>query len=149
MEALLTALAETPPAAYLRSARWGYATVNAVHILGIALLIGAVVPMNLRLLGWHGKALDSGALIRVLRPCVIVGLILAAATGLLLFSVQPTDYLALTVFQAKLALIALGTAAALWGSRRTLPAHPRTHALVSLACWIATLVCGRMIAFAA
>ncbi|MBO6835251.1 MAG: hypothetical protein JJ878_13895 [Alphaproteobacteria bacterium] len=149
MEALLTALAETPPAAYLRGARWGYAAVNASHILGIALLIGAVVPMNLRLLGWHGKALDSAALIPVLRPCAMAGLILAVLTGLLLFSIQPADYLALSVFQAKLALIALGTAAALWGSRRTPPAHPRTHALVSLACWIAALICGRMIAFAA
>ncbi|WP_420418285.1 hypothetical protein [Pacificispira sp.] len=149
MEALLTALAETPPAAYLRGARWGYAAVNASHILGIALLIGAVVPMNLRLLGWHGKALDSVALIRVLRPCAMAGLILAVLTGLLLFSIQPADYLALSVFQAKLALIALGTAAALWGSRRTPPAHPRAHALVSLACWIAALICGRMIAFAA
>ena len=38
-------------AAYLRGARWSYAAVSALHIFGIAALVGAVIPLNLKLLG--------------------------------------------------------------------------------------------------
>jgi hypothetical protein len=153
MEALLAALQDTGVATYLRSARWGYAAVNATHILGIALLVGAILPLNLRLLGlWRG--IERAALVRVLVPTAVVGLAIAAAAGFLLFSVRAGDYAALTVFQFKLALIALGALAALTAHLRdgflleTAGAgRLRVHAAISIACWIGALVCGRLIAF--
>jgi hypothetical protein len=155
VEALLAALEGSDLAVYLRSARWGYAAVNATHILGIALLVGAIVPLNLRLLGlW--RSVDRAALVRVLAPTAAAGLTLAAGTGILLFSVRAGEYAALTVFQVKLSLILLGALAALWAHwrhgvllERAGRGRLATHAAGSILCWLGALTCGRLIAFAA
>lgn len=154
MEATLAALESSGFAVYLRSARWGYAVVNALHILGIALLVGAILPLNLRLLGcWHD--IDRVALFRVLAPVAAVGLALAAGAGTLLFSVRPVEYAALAVFQAKLLVVGLGALSAFWAHwrhgmllERAGRWHAATHAVVSILCWLAALILGRLIAFA-
>ena len=154
MDALLTALEGMGVAQALRGARWGYAAVNAAHILGIALLIGAIVPLNLRFLGlW--RSTPHQALIRVLVPVAAAGLALAILAGLLLFSVRAREYAGIGFLQAKLALIAVGllSALALHHAHGTLleTASDRRlagHAAVSLLCWIGALACGRLIAFA-
>ena len=155
MEAFLAALEATPVAQYLRGARWGYAGVNAAHILGIALLVGAILPLNLRLLGaWPGVPLAP--LTRVLVPVAAAGLGLAVATGALLFSVRAREYADLGVVQLKLVLVALGAAAAvllhaLYGQRLEGASRARlaAHAAVSTTCWLGALLCGRLIAFIA
>ena len=60
MEALFAALEGTALAQTLRGSRWVYAAVNTAHIFAIALLIGSVVPLNLRLLGvWRGISREA------------------------------------------------------------------------------------------
>ena len=153
MEAALVALAATELAAALRVSRWGYAAVSGLHILGIAVLVGAILPLDLRLLGlWPG--VPRAALAWVLVPCAAAGLALAVAMGGLLFAVRAPDYAALTVLQVKLALVATGTLAALALHARhglwlaTAPdARLRAHAALSLACWLGALACGRAIGF--
>jgi len=67
---LLTALQNLEPVAALRASRWVYPLVNAGHIAGIALLVGAILPRDLRLLGaWRSVPLDL--LSRVLLPVAI------------------------------------------------------------------------------
>ncbi len=154
MEALFAALEGTALAEALRSARWGYAAVNAAHIFGIALLVGSVVPLNLRLLGlWRG--IPREAVIRVLAPVAASGLALALLTGPLLFSVRARDYSAVGFLQLKLAFIAVGALSALALCRahglllRDAPrARLAAHAVLSTVCWLGALVCGRLIAFA-
>jgi hypothetical protein len=154
MEALLAALEASGPAQYLRASRWGYAAVSGAHILGIALLVGAVVPLNLRLLGlWRGAPREQ--LLRVLVPAAAFGLVLAVPTGLLLFSVKAEDYSAIFFLPAKLVLILAGILSAVTAHLRyglelkgAEPARLRLHALVSLACWLGALALGRLIAFA-
>lgn len=151
---LLAVVEATAPAQYLRGARWGYAAVNTVHILGIALLVGAIVPLDLRLLGlWRG--VPRAALARVLVPVAAAGLALAASAGLLLFAVRAREYAGMEIVQAKLALVVLGAAAAIaahihggWRLERAGGRRLAGHALVSLACWGGALLCGRLIAFA-
>lgn len=146
LESALAALEATSLAQSLRVSRWGYAAVNAAHILGIALLVGSATPLALKLLGvW--RSIDTVDVIRVLRPVAAGGLILAVLTGTLLFSIQARDYADLAVFQIKLVLIATGVVAALWATRETPPRRRRLHATVSIVCWIGALICGRMIAF--
>ena len=150
----LAALEGWPVAAALRGGRWSYAAVNAVHILGIALLFGAVTPLNLRLLGlW--RRVPREALARVLVPVAATGLALAVAAGLVLFSLRAREYAGIGFFQAKLLLVATGIAGALLLHRahglvlRDAPdAVLRRHAVVSLVCWTGAILCGRLIAFA-
>ena len=154
MEALLAALEGTALAGWLREARWGYALVNALHILGIGLLVGAILPLNLRLLGlWRGVPL--AALVRVLVPAAATGLGLAVATGLMLFSVRAGEYAGIGFLQAKLVLAAAGAASAIWLHRAhgflledAGPGRLRAHAAASIVCWLGALLCGRLIAFA-
>lgn len=153
MDEFLAALEATPLAQYLRVSRWGYALVSAAHIFGIALLVGAVLPLNLRLLGaWPD--VPRVDLVRVLVPAAAAGLVIAAVAGGMLFSVRAQDYATIGFFQAKLVLIGLGVVSAValhrgygllleGASRQRLAGH----ALVSIACWVGALVCGRLIAF--
>ena len=154
MESLFAALEGTALAQTLRSSRWAYATVNAAHIFAIALLIGSVVPLNLRLLGvWRG--ISREAVVRVLAPVAASGLILALLTGPLLFSVRAREYGEVEFLQLKLIFIAVGvlsTLALCWTHGFLLRDAPRArlaaHAVFSTLCWLGALVCGRLIAFA-
>ena len=154
MEAFLAGLEATAPAQWLRASRLGYAAVSGAHIFGIALLIGAILPLNLRLLGlW--SSIPRANLLRVLVPVAATGLVLAAVTGSFLFSVRAQEYADIRYFQVKLFLIIVGLLSALvvhraygltleGASERRL----RFHALLSLGSWLGALACGRMIAFA-
>ena len=154
MEALLAALEGTALAQLLRSSRWGYAAVNAAHVFGVALLVGAVVPLNLRLLGlW--RTVSREAAVRILAPVAASGLALALLTGLLLFSVRALDYSTVGFLQLKLAFITVGVLSTLALCRThgfLLKDAPRArlagHAVLSMVCWPGALVCGRLIAFA-
>ena len=154
MEALFAALEGTALAQALRGSRWLYAGVNAAHIFAIALLIGSVVPLNLRLLGvWRG--ISREAVVRVLAPVAASGLVLALLTGPLLFAVRAREYSGVEFLQLKMIFIAVGVLSTLALCRThgfLLKDAPRArlagHAVLSTVCWVGALVCGRLIAFA-
>ena len=153
MEEILAIIEATPVAQYLRTSRWGYAAVNTAHVFGVALLVGAILPLNLRLLGvWRG--VPRAALVRVLVPVAVTGLLLAIVAGALLFSVRAEEYAALGVIRLKVAFIALGILGALALHRahglelaQASDARVAGHAILSTVCWLGALVCGRLIAF--
>ena len=110
MEALFAALEGTALAQALRSSRWENAAVNNAHVFAIALLIGSVVPLNLRLLGlWRGVSRESVA--RVPAPVAASGLAVALLTGPLLFSVRAREYSGAEFLPLKLTFIAVGVLA--------------------------------------
>lgn len=154
MEDLWAAIQDSQISQALRFSRWGYATANAAHILSIGLLVGAVVPLNLRLLGaWGQRSLTE--LARVLVPMAGAGAALAVLTGLMLFTVRARRYAEVDLLKAKLVLIATGLISAIvfhalsgWWLQRSGPVQRRVHAVISLTCWIGALLCGRYIAYA-
>jgi hypothetical protein len=158
IEEWLAALQALPPVAALRASRWGYALVNACHIAGVALLFGAIVPLDLRLMGWR-RSLPIRTLAGILVPVAAAGLILAIGAGALLFSIRATEYAATTLFQVKMALIAcaLGNALLLrrarqWEAASAVadewpPPRLRIAGGLSIALWLAVIVCGRLLAF--
>jgi hypothetical protein len=158
LEPWLAALQALPPVDALRASRWTYAAVNAAHITGIALLFGAIVPLDLRLIGaWRGVSIRT--LSRVLVPVAAGGLVLAIFAGALLFSIRATEYAALTLFWIKMALVACGVANALLLHRAlaleqgthdsgvTPPARLRAAGALSIVLWLAAIMSGRMLAF--
>ena len=154
MESVFAALEATGVAQALRFSRWGYAAVNTAHVLGIALLVGASVSLNLRLLGLWRERLETAAVVPLLSSVAAAGLALAAIAGVLLFSVRATEYAVLPVLWVKLGLVAAGAASALLAHiayGRDLSGAGRAArvrvAAMSLACWLGALVSGRLIAF--
>lgn len=139
----LTVWAEgTALAQHLKASRWTYPLVNAGHVAGIALLVGSVVPMDLRILGVvRGPSVP--ATVAFLRPFAVAGLVLAAGCGAALFSAQAWDYAGNFWFRLKLALLVCALAnAALHLGRTT-----RAAAALSLVLWPCVLIAGRMIAY--
>lgn len=150
MHEVLAAIEATGIATGLRQSRWTYPLVNAGHILGIALIVGAIAPFDLRLMGaWRGIPLDT--FMQVLRPVAAAGVVLTVATGALLFVVQATEYGPTRIFQVKMALVALALTNVALHSGATLhaasPARCRIAGALSLGLWVTILVCGRMIAY--
>ncbi len=145
---LWAALEATQLAQFLKASRWVYPLINAGHILGIALLIGSVVPMDLRLLGLVRRP-DLAATVALLRPIAAAGLALAVVCGLLLFTTQATDYAGNGWFRAKIALVVLATLSAALHPRLAAqtPCRRRVAASMSLVLWPSALICGRMIGY--
>ena len=151
MDAVLDALVASAPAQWLRFSRWGYAAVNTTHVLGIALLVGAILPLDLRLIGlWRSVALEP--LARVLVPVAATGLVFAITTGAFLFITRANEYAAIDLFLVKAALIGAGVVHALSlhlgsGLHNASEARLRTAGAASLSIWLAALLCGRLLAF--
>jgi hypothetical protein len=147
---VLEAIGGWPGASWLQQSATAYLFVNAAHILGVAMLLGAILPLDLRLLGFFRRYP-----IEVLRPflvrCAAMGLGLALPTGAWLFSVKPEEYLANPAFRWKLvllmlALVNVGLQQRSPGFMRRLSAM-RVRAGLSLCLWLSVLVAGRWIGF--
>lgn len=147
---IAAAIEASPLATLLRQSRWTYPAVNALHVLGVALLVGAIVPMDLRLIGIWRPDIPLPAVLRLLRPVAAAGALLAIAAGVLLFVVQARDYVGQPLFAIKMALVAAGLAHALaWGGALATAPLPRQRlaGVFSLAVWIGALGCGRMLGY--
>jgi hypothetical protein len=131
-----------------------YAVTSATHVLGIALLLGPIALVDLRLLGLL-RRLDLAAL-AILRHAATLGVLLLVVTGVLLFAAKPVEYAANPAMQIKLLVIAAGLGNALgfeWQARRVglaLAISGRSATLAggaSLILWLSALLLGRWIAF--
>lgn len=154
----MAALEATALATALRGSVWAYPLVNAAHIFGVALLVGAIVPLDLRLLGaWRSVPLTP--LWQMLTITAGAGIGLAIATGLLLFMTRATEYAASSLFISKMMVVGVGVINALillitmpgegsrMGSPEKLPGYVRLAAAISLVSWLTTLILGRLIGY--
>ena len=70
---------------------WAYGIVNLTHILGVSSLFGAVLVLDLRLLGlW--RSVPLGSIARPTVPIAAIGFIVAATSGLCLISTNGSEY---------------------------------------------------------
>lgn len=149
---MLEALEMAAPVAALRESTFAFPLVNAAHIIGIALLFGAIVALDLRLLGWRRDAGSAEAFTRLLVPVAICGLLLAIPAGLLMFAADARAYAGSPLFQAKMVLVALGIGNALWlraAERRgsTSPSRAAVAAAASILLWLGAIVLGRLVGY--
>lgn len=151
MEAVLAAIGSSDIAAFIRGSQWVYPVVNAAHILGIALVLGTIIALDIRIFGL-GRSITVSAAARFLMPFTITGLVLAIGAGFLLFSVKPPEYADNPMFRLKLALLIAALVNATVLRRRALHHEAPDTVLkigagLSLILWIGVLISGRMIAF--
>lgn len=147
---MFAAIEQWPLAAELRGSVWLYPLVNAVHIVGIALLFGAIVPLDLRLAGLWAR-LPMAPLQTILTPVAAGGLVLAVGAGALLFIAKAQAYASSGLFQVKMGLVLLAILNAVGlraGMRRGLSRHwQRLAALASIALWLAAILAGRLLGY--
>lgn len=136
--------------AVLKTTAWAYPALEVVHIVGIALLLGNLVALEMRVFG-RAAALPVATLARLSLSIALTGFALAAASGLLMFSTQPSELLANRAFVIKMGLLAAAGCNAAWfharGSLRKLDLPARVQMLLSTAIWLGVVFCGRWIAY--
>ena len=134
----------------LRTHAFAYPALEVLHIVGIALLLGNLVLLELRVWGL-GRALPVADLARLTLVLALGGFSLAAASGLVMFATQAGELLANRAFVIKMGLLmAAGTNAAVFharGSLTKLDATARLQTGLSLLVWLAVITCGRWIAY--
>jgi hypothetical protein len=146
----------------MRQWLWLYPSVEIVHIVGIALLFGSIVVLDLRLLGLS-RNIPVRTLARHVLPWTAGSFALIIPSGLLMFTAHATEFIDSEVFVIKMLLImAAGVNAALfhtitfrtadvWDSEemRKLPPPPsaRLAGGLSLLIWISVIACGRLLAY--
>lgn len=136
--------------AELRSHLWAYPALEIVHICGIALLLGNLVLLEIRVFGL-GAALPVKALARLSLGLAAAGFSMAAASGLLMFASQPAELLANRAFTLKMLLLLVAACNAGWFHGRAsldkLDVVARAQMVFSTLIWLAVVACGRWIAY--
>jgi hypothetical protein len=138
------------PFAWIGTHPFAYPLLEALHIVGIALLLGSLVLFELRVWGF-GAALPIEPLARLALPLTLAGFALAATTGSLMFASQPGDLIANRIFVIKMGLVMLAGLNAASFHARGGPARgdrtARFQTLLSVGIWLAVIFCGRWIAY--
>lgn len=134
----------------LQSHPWAYPALEVLHIVGIALLLGNLVALELRVFG-RAPAIPLAAMARLSLSVALAGFALVATSGLLMFASQPAELLANRAFTLKMLLLFAAGGNAAWfhgrGSLARLDTLARAQLLLSTALWLAIIACGRWIAY--
>ncbi len=134
----------------LKSSAWAYPALEVLHICGIAMLLGNLVLLEMRVFG-RGKVLDVKALASLSLGIAAAGFALAAASGLLMFASQASELLTNRTFTLKMLLLMLAGCNAAWfhgrGSLDKLDSVARVQMVLSSLIWLGVVVCGRWIAY--
>lgn len=142
----------------MREWLWLYPIVEIVHIIGLAVLVGAAALFDLRLLG-VSRSIPVTALAGHLLPWARISLLLIVPSGLLMFTAHATEMASNPAFRLKLIFLltaALNATAfhvstfrtvAGWDSGVAAPPAAKASAILSLLLWAGVITCGRLLAY--
>jgi hypothetical protein len=149
-------LQESGFAAAIRGGTYVYPFVNILHVLAVGLIVGSIVALDFRILGFARSVSAEGAS-RLLTPFAVAGFMIAIPSGFALYASDAVSLSQNKLMWTKLALIALGAANAflfrtLWNARlaewdRNANALAKTQAGMSILIWISVPSLGRLVAY--
>lgn len=157
MEQLAQNLVGTPINEWVMSIYWLWPLMEIIHFIGLSLLLGALIVIDLRLAGFF-RRINIAATHKML-PWVFVGFSLNLITGILFFCGDPLRYSANIGFKIKMVLILIAGLNALWyywkidkemnnwEPHGDTPALAKTIAFISLITWTGVLLLGRLIPY--
>jgi hypothetical protein len=141
----------------IRHSLWLYPLGNVLHVLGVAFLVGSIVALDFRFLGFARRYVSVEGASQLLTPFAIAGILMLVPGGLIIFIADAGPLAANGLMQLKMFLVALGLANALvfrgrWNGRlATWDADPpgagRAQVVASIAIWLAVPTLGRLIAY--
>jgi len=138
----------------IRGSLWLFPVIESVHLLTLALIGGAVLLVDLRLLGLGLRRQSVAQLARDIQPWLAGGLIVMVVSGLLLFSSEAIKCYYSIAFRTKMAFLLPAILftftvrrAAVADETRMKPSWRRVVAVVSLALWTVVGASGRWIGF--
>ena len=131
---------------------WAFPIVESLHFMGLALSIGTIAIVDLRLLGLGMRRQTASQLARDLDPWTRAGFAVMLITGPLMFSADAVVYHNNPAFQFKMTCLLLALLFHFTIHRKVTrsdvsPTAARLAGGLSLALWTAVVGGGRMIAF--
>ena len=143
-----------PVGYYIREATWIFAIVETVHIMALAVFLGTIFVIDLRLLGFGMKKQTPAEVSRDLMPWTLTSLVFMLITGLLLFSSEAIRMSTSSPFFWKIVLFTLGLIVQFTLTRKATqpnsnvgPGFAKLAGCLSLICWFGVALAGRAIAF--
>jgi hypothetical protein len=135
---------------------WAFAVIESVHLLGLSVIGGAILIVDLRLLGVGLKNQPVAQVARNAQPWLVGSLAMMIATGILLFASEPMKLYYSGPFAWKMTCLVLGTLfaftvrrkVALAAEGRVRPLWQKMVGVVSIGLWFVVAAAGRWIGFA-
>lgn len=152
-------LAATAVSSYFRDALWVIPVSQSIHICCISIVFGSGAMISLRLLGAGRSGRSISQLVSTVVPWMYRALIVLLLTGAVQTIAEPRRQFSAEAFWLKMCMVATVTAmtvvfaravrrhAVQWDAASSRTAAGRMFAVVSLALWVAIIVCGRFIAY--
>jgi hypothetical protein len=139
----------------VRDSVWLFPAVEICHLLGLGVLGGTVLLLNLRLLGLRFKGDSIPELARDVQPLMIGSLIVMLVSGFFLFSSEALKMYGNVAFRFKMVALALAIVFTFTIHRKVTmseeaqlsPLWQKLTALVSLALWAGVGLAGRAIGY--
>jgi hypothetical protein len=134
---------------------WAFAVTESMHLLALSVIGGAVLIVDLRLLGLGLRSQSVAQVARDAQPWFVGSLIVMLVTGVMLFSSEPIKCYYSTPFWVKMSSLLLAMIfaftvrkrVALAGEDRVRPVFLKLVAIVSLTLWFGVGAGGRWIGF--
>ena len=132
----------------LAESRGLYGLALVVHYSGLFVCVGAIVLMDLRILGVAGRDQPLSPLAQQLRLWTWFGFASAVVSGFVLFATKAGSYVTAIPFLVKMFIVALAVVAALavewnvprWNQAAVMPVTATLLALLSMALWLAAIL---------
>jgi len=148
-------VAASPLSKAISTSTWAFAVIESIHLLALAVIGGAVLIVDLKLLGYGIRTQTLEEVARDAQKWFLGSWTVMIVTGLLLFASEPQKLYYSTPFAVKMTCLLLGTVFALTvrrkvtlaGEDRVPPIVMKLVALVSLALWFGVGAGGRWIGF--
>ena len=152
-------LENTTLAVSIAQSDWAFAIIESIHVIALALVIGTVCVVDLRLLGWASAKQPYRDVAREVLPWTWAAFGVSVISGSLMFITQATEYYTNAAFRTKVVLLLLAggnmlifelttaRGAATWDRRLPVPWPGRLAAVLSLTLWVSIVFFGRRIGF--
>jgi hypothetical protein len=137
----------------IKDSAWLFPVIEAVHLLGLSVLGGSLLVLDLRMLGLGLRRQSIGALAKETRPWLLGSIAVMIVTGTALFLSESVKCYYNQAFWLKITTLPVALLFTLTVRRRVALAGtgttPRTRlvAIVSLALWFTVAAAGRWIGF--
>ena len=142
--------AHAPALAAMRDSKWGFAIVEMVHLLALAVLGGTVLVVDLGILGIGFRRQAPSRVARELAPMFVGSLIAMVLSGTLLVGAEAMKCYYHPAFRVKMVLFALAVLFNFTIHRsavRMSSTWSKMAAVASLALWLSVGLAGRAIGF--
>src|SRR6185436_10272351 len=139
---------------FVRDTPWAWTSAETIHFVGLTLLVGVLLLINMRMLGFM-KQVPFEALDRLL-PWAMLGFAINTMTGMLFFAASANSYVGNPAFYWKLVFVMLGGVNVLyftfdrtWAQEpgREAPALSKLAAMSAMCLWVGVMYWGSMLPF--